>query len=160
MKGQNGAKGRGAAIAVQHPTPMREPIVGGILGDAITRNGDGAALRVHHHTAIRLELVARGAAIVPAAARHTVALPVLGVVLAGLSLMRLRETQACSQQRTRQGNNDKPHEALSAHPGPLPTTTQRSKRFLPRNECEASKLTSAGKQRSWGLQNNRLPDRS
>src|SRR5215471_4500814 len=88
---------------------MRKPIVGGILGDAITRNGNGTTLRVHYHAAIGLELVARGPAIVPAAARHAVALPVLGVILAGLSLMRLRETQACSQQRTRQGNNEKPH---------------------------------------------------
>src|SRR6516165_7454130 len=109
---------------------MREPIVGVIPSDAITRNGNGAAVRVHHHTAIGLELVASGAAIVPAAARHAVALAVLGVVLAGLSLMRLRETQACSQQHTCQGNNDKPHEPLSAQPGPWRITTQRSKRFL------------------------------
>jgi hypothetical protein len=38
VKGQNGAKRGGTAIAMQHPAPMGEPIVGGILGDAITWN--------------------------------------------------------------------------------------------------------------------------
>src|SRR5215467_9316651 len=109
---------------------MREPIVRGILGDAITRNGNGAPLREHHHAAIGLELVARGAAIVPAATGHAVALAILGVVLAGLSLMCPREAQACSQHRARKANNEKlpkSHEGSVRIAQTPSITTQRSK---------------------------------
>src|SRR5262245_9742738 len=130
---------------------MGEPIVGGILGDAITRNGDGATLRKHHYAAIGLELVARGAAIVSAAARHAIALPVLGVVLTGLSLVRLWNTQACCNQHTRQGDNDKPHEALSAQPASI--TTQRSKcSSNPHSDCETGNLALAGARATNGPQ--------
>src|SRR5712671_2091340 len=125
LQGQDGAEGGHAAIAMQDPAPMRQPVVGRHQGYAVARNGYGATLREHHERAIRFHLVARRLAVVAAAAGHAVALAVLGVVLARVRLVRLREGKASPKHRSQEKGDEGPHGTLPAT-WTEPITTQCS----------------------------------